>query len=73
MISWLLAFGKYDGSLAVQPDSAIHMILAVSVYLPFVLLVILYLLMRKYDLDEKYAGILIDLKERKSREEPSRA
>ena len=65
MIGWFLALGKYDGTLAVQPDSAINMILFICIYLPAILLVIMYLLLRKYDLDEKYPQILKELEERK--------
>lgn len=65
MIGWFLALGKYDGTLAVQPDSAINMILFICVYLPAILLVIIYLLLRKYDLDEKYPQIVKELEERK--------
>ncbi len=65
MIGWVLAFGSYDGNLAVQPDSAITSILFLTVYFPFVLFVICYLFLRKYDLDNKYPQIVKDLEARK--------
>lgn len=65
MIGWILAFGHYDGSLAAQGDSAITSILVLTVYLPLVLFVITYLLLRKYDLDLKYPQIIKDLENRK--------
>lgn len=65
MIGWILAFGNYDGALATQPDSAITSILVLTVYLPLALFVITYLLLRKYDLDEKYPQIVKELEERK--------
>ena len=36
LIGWLLAAGHYDGTLAVQPDSAINMIIFVFAGLPFI-------------------------------------
>lgn len=65
MIGWILSLGNYDGTLAVQADSAITSILFLTVYIPFILFVICYLLLRKYDLDEKYPQIVKDLEARK--------
>lgn len=65
MIGWLLALGKYDGTLAVQPQSANIMILVICIYLPLILLVLIYLILRKYDLDEKYPQIVKELEQRK--------
>lgn len=66
MIGWILALGHYDGTLAAQPDSAIITILILCVYLPLVLFLILYLLIRKYDLEAKYPQIVKELEERKA-------
>lgn len=66
MIGWFLALGKYDGTLAVQSQSAINMILFICVYLPAILLLIIYLIFRKYDLDKQYQEIVKELAERKS-------
>jgi sugar (glycoside-pentoside-hexuronide) transporter len=66
MIGWILAFGNYDGTLAMQPDSAITSILLLTVYLPFALFVACYLILRKYDLDKKYPQIVKDLEDRKN-------
>lgn len=65
MIGWILALGNYNGNLAVQPESAKMMILVLSIHLPLALLVIMYFLLRKYDLDEKYPRIVKELAERK--------
>ncbi|MGM0922939.1 MAG: MFS transporter [Bacillota bacterium] len=65
LIGWILAFGNYDGALATQPDSAINSILVLTVYLPLVLFIMTYLLLRKYDLDEKYPQIVKELEERR--------
>lgn len=67
MIGWILAFGNYDGALATQPTSAITSILVLTVYLPLALFIITYLLLRKYDLDEKYPQIVKELAERNSK------
>lgn len=66
MIGWILAFGHYDGTAAVQPGSAIASILALTVYLPFALFVASFLLLRLYDLDKKYPQIVRELEARKS-------
>ncbi|MEH7120474.1 glycoside-pentoside-hexuronide (GPH):cation symporter [Neobacillus vireti] len=66
MVGWILAFGKYDGSLATQPHSAITSILVLTIYLPLALQVITYVLLQKYDLDGKYPQIVKELEERKA-------
>lgn len=66
LIGWVLAFGNYDGTLAVQADSAIISILILTVYLPLILFISCYLILRKYDLDEKYSDIVKDLERRKA-------
>lgn len=65
LIGWILAFGHYDGTAATQADSAITSILVLTVYLPLALFVICYILLRKYDLDEKYPAIVKELEERR--------
>ncbi|MED4229040.1 glycoside-pentoside-hexuronide (GPH):cation symporter [Neobacillus cucumis] len=67
MIGWILALGNYDGALAKQPHSAITSILVLTVYLPLALFIITYLLLRKYDLDQKYAQIVKELAERNNK------
>ena len=66
MIGWILAIGNYDGRLIAQPHSAIQMILILCIYLPLVLFIIMYLILRKYDLDNKYQQIIMDLDKRKN-------
>lgn len=65
IIGWVLAFGNYNGLLSVQEPSAIFSILTLSIYIPLVLIVVLYLLMRRYDLDDKYQMIVTELQNRK--------
>lgn len=63
-IGWILALGAYDGTATVQPDSAIGSILAISIWVPGILLLAMYVLLRFFDLDAKYPQILKDLDER---------
>jgi sugar (glycoside-pentoside-hexuronide) transporter len=65
MIGWILAFGNYDGSLAVQLPSAINSILALTIYIPLAILIGLYFITKQYDLDEKYPQIIKELNLRK--------
>ena len=64
MIGWILTLGNYNGALAVQPKSSVQMILVLCIHLPLVLFVLMYLNLRKYDLDEKYPQILEELANR---------
>jgi GPH family glycoside/pentoside/hexuronide:cation symporter len=64
MIGWILAAGGYNGELAAQPQSAITSILAVSIWIPGIILVLLYVVLRFYDLDAKYPQIVKDLESR---------
>ncbi|MBE6482709.1 MAG: sugar (glycoside-pentoside-Hexuronide) transporter [Actinomyces ruminicola] len=64
-IGWILALGHYDGAAATQPDSAITAILVISIGVPLAILIGMYVLMRFYDLDTKYAQIVQELEERK--------
>lgn len=64
MIGWILALGLYDGTAASQPPSAITSILAITIWIPGIVLVGMYLLLRRYDLDDKYPQIVKELDER---------
>ena len=66
IIGWILAFGGYDGTAPEQSESALNAIIGVSIWLPGVLLILCWLLLRAYDLEAKYADIVKDLEERKS-------
>lgn len=65
IIGWFLVLGRYDGTLEVQPDSAINMILVICIYLPLVLFIMMYMLLKKYDLDNKYPQIIEELSKRR--------
>lgn len=66
LIGMLLAIGAYDASLAVQPASAVLSIYAFSIYVPAVLFLIMYLALRKFDLEEKLPEMM---KENQARRE----
>ncbi|MBN2853054.1 MAG: MFS transporter [Clostridia bacterium] len=69
MIGWILALGHYDGKLAEQMTPALNSIIVLTIWIPGVLLVGLYLLLRQYDLDIKYAKIVNELEARKQKSE----
>lgn len=56
----------YDGSLAVQPDSALSAIVATYNYLPLVLYVIVFILAMLYNMDKKKPQIQADLAARRA-------
>ncbi|MFE8700681.1 MFS transporter [Cytobacillus sp. FJAT-54145] len=65
LIGWLLAFGGYVGGVTEQSSTATTMILALNIYIPFVLALLQTVLMWMYKLDKQYPQILAELKERK--------
>lgn len=65
LIGWLLAFGGYVGGIEEQTASATTMILALNIYIPFVLAVLQTVLMWMYKLDEQYPQILAELNMRR--------
>lgn len=73
MVGWILAIGGYQGTAAAQTDSAINSILVLTIWVPGILLAVLYVLLRFYDLDAKYPQILKELDERRAAEAASSA
>jgi GPH family glycoside/pentoside/hexuronide:cation symporter len=61
LIGWLLMFGGYVGGAEQQTAAATTMILALGIYLPFVLSILQTALMWMYRLDKHYPMILADL------------
>ena len=64
LVGGVLAMGAYDGSLSVQPDTAITAIKVLYLGLPIVVIFIQLLLMIPYRLDKEYPQIIADLKQR---------
>lgn len=54
----------YDGTLAVQSESAMSGISVLFLYIPLILTVLELLCIWRYDLDKKYDSILKELQER---------
>lgn len=67
LIGWILALGNYDGTLAAQAKPALNSIIALCIWIPGILLIGMYFLLRKYDLDIKYADIVRELEDRKKK------
>lgn len=54
ILTTVLAIGGYESNATVQPDTALLSIQFVTLYIPMLLFGIIYLLLRHYDLFEKY-------------------
>ncbi|MCD8510351.1 MAG: glycoside-pentoside-hexuronide (GPH):cation symporter [Bacillus sp. (in: Bacteria)] len=65
LIGWLLAYGGYIGTLDVQTDSAMTMIMVLNIHLPLILTVLQAVLLWMYKLDKQYPDILAELSARK--------
>ena len=70
-VGWILALGRYDASLLEQPASVITAVNALNLYIPFVVMIILFFLMGQYDLEKKHGDIVRELGERKALKEKS--
>ena len=65
MVGWVLGAGGYVGSDAVQSDSAITAILAVSIWYPLVVTLLTFIILCFYQLDKIFPTILEELDNRK--------
>lgn len=65
LLGLVLTIGAYDGSLASQPASSIQAILAISIYIPLVVYIFMFILVKKFDLEKIYPTILKEIEERK--------
>lgn len=61
----LLDLAAFDGKAAVQPDSALYMIIALSTVIPVIFYVLFLVVYKFYDLDKKMPQIRKELKEKK--------
>lgn len=64
LIGAMLDWGKYDGELAVQPDSAIWVIKALYVGMPVIVAILQMLLMIPYTVEKEYDIMNKELEER---------
>lgn len=67
LIGWLLAAG-YKAALEVQPASVDTAIFAFGIYIPLALFIIMFILLKKYDLEKRYPEIVAELQKRKETE-----
>lgn len=64
MVGWSLEFAKYDGTINVQPDSAIQAIFVLFIWIPMILSIVQILILKFYKLDGIYNNILQELRAR---------
>jgi len=67
MIGWVLSLGHYQQAAAVQPDSAIRSIFAISIWIPGIMLLITFFLMLAFDMEKKYPDFRKELLERRAK------
>jgi GPH family glycoside/pentoside/hexuronide:cation symporter len=67
LVGWVLALGGYNADLAEQSQAAINSIIAVCIWIPGILMVLVYVLLRFYDLDAKYPQIVKELEAGKAK------
>lgn len=69
VLGWVLAWGKYNGSTSVQPDTAITALIIIAVIVPIIINIIAFILLSFWDI-EKYQPEIIDfLKGQKNSQE----
>ena len=68
LLGSVLTLGAYNGELTVQPDSSITAILAICIYIPMVVYILLLILVRFFDLEKIYPKLLKEIEERKNKE-----
>ena len=57
MAGWLLEFSKFDGKLAVQPESCINMLHVMYLWLPLLINVIIMLVLSRMNVEDTNAKI----------------
>ncbi|NQX47994.1 MFS transporter [Paenibacillus tritici] len=65
LIGWLLAWGHYNESASVQPDTAKQMIIVFNIYIPLIVYICIAVLLLFFSLEKQYTRILDDLEQRK--------
>ncbi len=68
LIGWILAAVHYDASAAAATTSVRYGIYGFSIYLPLLMMVGLYLMIRKFDLEAKYPEMMAEIKARNEAE-----
>ena len=68
LIGWILAAAKYDATAAVATTSVRYGIYTFSIYLPLLMLIGLYLMVCKFDLEAKYPQMIAEIQARNEAE-----
>ena len=66
LIGWILAAANYDPSVTEVTASVRYGIYTFSIYLPLAMLVVMFLLVYRFDIESKYADIMKVVHERKA-------
>ncbi len=64
MVGWILAIGHYQNGVAVQSASAINAMIVLFAVIPLILIIIDFIILYFFKLDNIYPQIVADLKER---------
>ncbi|MBQ3381426.1 MAG: sugar (glycoside-pentoside-Hexuronide) transporter, partial [Oscillospiraceae bacterium] len=67
-IGWILAAAHYDPSAAAATSAVRYGIYTFSIYLPLVMLVVLFLIVSRFDIEGKYAEMMAQIKARNEAE-----
>lgn len=65
LIGWMLAIAGYNAALEIQPASVNIAIIGFGIYVPLLLFIGMFVMLKLYDLDAKYPQIIADLQARK--------
>lgn len=65
IMGYVLNMGGFDGTAAIQADSALTAVKATYTYIPLAIYTVIFLLMLRYDLDKRYTEVMEGLKGRK--------
>ena len=68
MIGWILAAAHYDSTAAAATSSVRLGIYTFSIYLPLLMLVAMFILVSRFDLEAKYAEIMEEVHKRKAKQ-----
>ena len=64
IIGWILAAVNYDANAATATTAVRYGIYSFSIYLPLVILVVLFIIVSRFDIEGKYADMLAEIKAR---------
>jgi GPH family glycoside/pentoside/hexuronide:cation symporter len=69
LLGWMLAFGKYDGSLTVQPPSAIGAMIMLMHVVPIIIYSVSFVLLAFWNMDQYAAEISAMMKRKEEQED----